>query len=220
MTEETNSPTSTIDEEVDSSKSALQDNIDRMGKNAYYFAHAHKATGPKWDGKIEPRLLSSSSNLTSESEGISEGMSTVSVASEAAKALASRSISLSKSNITNYAFLDDGAKVKIYVNLPGVGSTPTENIVLESTETSMCLTVKNYVAPNPADDDDDLICDTSGEEGEEKTDGETDQRGEDRCLSFVQLFGEIETSTYKQKQDKIIVILKKKDEKEWPSVIA
>lgn len=219
MTEETNSPTSTIDEEVDSSKSALQDNIDRMGKNAYYFAHAHKATGPKWDGKIEPRLLSSSSNLTSESEGISEGMSTVSVASEAAKALASRSISLSKSNITNYAFLDDGAKVKIYVNLPGVGSTPTENIVLESTETSMCLTVKNYVAPNPADDDE-LICDTSGEEGGEKTDGETDQRGEDRCLSFVQLFGEIETSTYKQKQDKIIVILKKKDEKEWPSVIA
>lgn len=219
MTEEPNSPTSTIDE-ADASKSALQDNIDRMGKNAYYFAHAHKATGPKWDGKIEPRLLSSSSNLTSASEGISERMPTVSVASEAAKALASRSISLSKSNITNYAFLDDGAKVKIYVNLPGVGNTPTENITLESTETSMCLTVKDYLAPNPTDDDD-LICDTSGEEGgNEKTDGEADPRREDRCLSFAQLFGEIETSMYKKKQDKIVVILKKKDEKEWPSVIA
>jgi hypothetical protein len=34
MTEETST-------NVDA-KSALQDNIDRMGKNAYYFAHAHK----------------------------------------------------------------------------------------------------------------------------------------------------------------------------------
>ena len=46
------SPTSTVDDVVDSaadelSKSALAENISRKGKNAYYYAHAHKATGPK-----------------------------------------------------------------------------------------------------------------------------------------------------------------------------
>jgi hypothetical protein len=29
------------------SKSALRDNILRKGKNAYYYAHAHRATGPE-----------------------------------------------------------------------------------------------------------------------------------------------------------------------------
>ena len=45
------SPTSTTDitDEVAEklSKSALADNITKKGKNAYYYAHAHKATGPK-----------------------------------------------------------------------------------------------------------------------------------------------------------------------------
>ena len=27
--------------------SALRDNISKKGKNAYYYAHAHKATGPE-----------------------------------------------------------------------------------------------------------------------------------------------------------------------------
>ena len=30
-----------------SSSSALRDNISRKGKNAYYYAHAHRATGPE-----------------------------------------------------------------------------------------------------------------------------------------------------------------------------
>jgi hypothetical protein len=46
------------DDALAESKSALQDNIARKGKNAYYFAHAHKANGPVWDGKTEPKLLS------------------------------------------------------------------------------------------------------------------------------------------------------------------
>ena len=29
------------------SESALRDNISRKGKNAYYYAHAHRATGPE-----------------------------------------------------------------------------------------------------------------------------------------------------------------------------
>lgn len=30
-----------------STTSALRDNISKKGKNAYYYAHAHKATGPE-----------------------------------------------------------------------------------------------------------------------------------------------------------------------------
>lgn len=33
--------------DVSNSQSALRDNISKKGKNAYYYAHAHKATGPK-----------------------------------------------------------------------------------------------------------------------------------------------------------------------------
>lgn len=154
-----------------------------------------------------------------------EGIASVSVASDAAKALASRSISMSKSNITNYAFMDEGSKVKIYVNLVGVGNTPAENIVLESSECSLCLTVKDYVAPNPVEEkeegDADLVCDTSDDATKEEEESPAPpSRGEDRCLSFAQLYGEIESATFKQKQDKIIVILKKKDDRAWSSVIA
>lgn len=37
--------------------SALDENIEKKGKNAYYYAHSLKANGPAWDGKEEPRLL-------------------------------------------------------------------------------------------------------------------------------------------------------------------
>lgn len=119
--------------------------------------------------------------------------------------------------------MDEGSKVKIYVNLPGVGNNPTENIALEYSETSLCLTVKDYVGVNPAEEkDDDLICDTSGEGPANDVSEEEllQPQGEDRCLSFAQLYGEIESATFKKKQDKIIVILKKKDDKAWSSVIA
>ena len=33
------------------SESALRDNISRKGKNAYYYAHAHRATGPEVSGR-------------------------------------------------------------------------------------------------------------------------------------------------------------------------
>ena len=35
----------------EASVSALRDNIATKGKNAYYYAHSHKADGPAWDGK-------------------------------------------------------------------------------------------------------------------------------------------------------------------------
>ena len=55
---------------------------------------------------------------------------------------------MAKSNITNYAFLNEEAKVKIYVNLPGVGVCVDENITLDYTEQSLCLTIKNYMSPS------------------------------------------------------------------------
>ena len=59
-------------EEEQEERSALRDNIELKGKNAYYFAHAKTANGPKWDGKIEPKLLStSSSNVSSFSSSAS-----------------------------------------------------------------------------------------------------------------------------------------------------
>lgn len=182
-------------EDGDESKSALRDNIARKGKSAYYYAHAHKATGPKWDGKPQPRLLSreSSSGVTANSGSRSKELG----------------FEYHKSNITNYAFLDerdDKRRVRIYVNLPGVGEccTNDNDVRLEYTERSLCLTVSNY---NPSLDD-------------ELEQAAAESKGEDRCLSFGMLYGEIEKATFRKKADKITLTLVKKDEDVWTSVTA
>lgn len=204
--------------EVEEERSALQDNIERKGKNAYYFAHAHKATGPKWDGKIEPKLLAS--NVSNVSSSSTASMSKLSL--------------MAKSNITNYAFLDDGKKVKIYVNLPGVGECDTDNITIDFTERSLCLTVKDYIIPSPTttttavskDDEEDrgeLIVDSAPSPPEEETIKdivEEEMRKEDRCLTFAKLYGDIEKATFKKKADKVIVIITKKVDSKWNSIIA
>eukprot|EP00522_Entomoneis_paludosa_P000560 CAMPEP_0172472488 /NCGR_PEP_ID=MMETSP1065-20121228/68364_1 /TAXON_ID=265537 /ORGANISM="Amphiprora paludosa, Strain CCMP125" /LENGTH=195 /DNA_ID=CAMNT_0013230627 /DNA_START=66 /DNA_END=653 /DNA_ORIENTATION=+ len=119
----------------DLSKSALQDNLERKGKNAYYFAHAHKATGPAWDGKAEPRLLSSTTSNNSQ-EAVPKSTSTFDYA---------------KSNITSYAFLDEPSKIKLYIELKDVGTKCTdEDIVLDWSERSFSLTVHNYHPPAEA----------------------------------------------------------------------
>lgn len=197
--------------------SALRDNIERKGKNAYYFAHAKTANGPKWDGKIEPKLLSTSS-ITSN------------VSSVSSSASMSKLSLMAKSNITNYAFLDDGAKVKIYVNLPGVGNCDDENITIDFTERSLCLTVKDYAITSPSsatttassskeDEEEDkgqLIMDSAPETVKEIV----EERKEDRCLTFAKLYGDIEKATFKKKPDKVIITLKKKDDSKWNSIIA
>jgi len=149
------------------SLSALQENIERKGKNAYYFAHAHKANGPKWDGKIEPKLLSSSSVVSDEESGVK----TTTVAA----------FEYHKSNITSYAFLDDGRKIKVYITLEGVGEKcMTEgDVSLDFTEESFCLIVRNY-------------------------------EEQERCLSFGKLCGSISDAKFKLKPDKVILILTKK----------
>jgi hypothetical protein len=204
-------------EEEQEERSALRDNIERKGKNAYYFAHAKTANGPKWDGKIEPKLLStSSSNVSSFSSSAS--MSKLSL--------------MAKSNITNYAFLDDGAKVKIYVNLPGVGDCDDDKITIDFTERSLCLMVKDYPIPSPfapkkqAEEDDDEKGDNKGELIVDTAPPEIvkeiiEERKEDRCLTFAQLYGDIEKATFKKKPDKVIITLKKKNnDSKWNSIIA
>jgi hypothetical protein len=146
---------------------------------------------------------------------------------------------LAKSNITNYAFLDEDTKVKIYVELPGVGNCREEDILLDFTDTSLCLTVKNYIvtpsssAAGGKDEVESSVVDCSKstpdleevveeeEEGEKnKNAAQEEEKGEDRCLAFGRLYGEIEKATVRKKMDKIIIAMTKKDGKKWTKVIA
>jgi hypothetical protein len=83
----------------------------------------------------------------------------------------------------------------------------------------------NYVNPSASvavvgDDknngDDEMVV----SDAEEKVDAKDGNQGENRCLSFAKLYGEIEKATFRKKADKVIVTLIKKEMKEWSSVIA
>jgi len=151
-------------------KSALQDNIERKGKNAYYFAHAHKANGPQWDGKAEPKLLSRS---VSSSDEIKPKTS---------------AFDFTKSNITSYAFSDEGKTVKLYINMEEIGEKCTdEDISLQWTPQSFCLVVRNY-------------------------------KEEPQCLSFGRLTARISNATCKKKKDRLVLILTKETEGEWHTI--
>ena len=156
-------------------------------------------------------------------------------------------ITSKKSNITNYAFHNESVRVKVYVDLPGVGNCRDEDILLDYTERSLCLVVKNYVPPPPPPPatakevgvvSDELVMDCTsaavvspppqdaaeGEGGEEEEGGGGGggvvSKGEDRCLSFGKLYAEIEKATYRKKADRVIITLTKKDRKAWSKVVA
>ena len=115
---------------------------------------------PKWDGKIEPRLLGtfSSGNLSVSSSYNAVG--NVGATSGGAALMV-------KSNITNYAFLNEDARVKVYVELPGVGDCKDEDVLLDFTERSLCLTVKNYMAPSTKGEaSGELVVDTAAPDAE------------------------------------------------------
>ena len=164
-------------DDLERSKSALQHNIESKGNNAYYFAHAFKANGPVWDGKPEPRLLSKSESSlsldaakTAESEGVTHH--TVSGVRS--------SFDYAKSTITKYGFLDEGSKVRVYIEIPGVGDSHTdEQVQLEYTERSICLKIVN-------------------------------ENARDDYLSFGKLYGCIDKATVKLKKDRIVVTLYKR----------
>jgi hypothetical protein len=150
--------------------SALQENIDRKGKNSYYFAHAHKANGPAWDGKAEPKLLSRQASQVGH------------------RVSRNSTFEYYKSNITTYAFLDEDMKVKLYINMEGVGEKCVdEDISLDFTDTSLCLVVNNF-KPEP------------------------------QCLSFGRLAAEISGATFRKKKDRIILTLTKAKEGEWHTI--
>eukprot|EP00568_Trieres_chinensis_P002939 CAMPEP_0183308664 /NCGR_PEP_ID=MMETSP0160_2-20130417/22389_1 /TAXON_ID=2839 ORGANISM="Odontella Sinensis, Strain Grunow 1884" /NCGR_SAMPLE_ID=MMETSP0160_2 /ASSEMBLY_ACC=CAM_ASM_000250 /LENGTH=217 /DNA_ID=CAMNT_0025472535 /DNA_START=108 /DNA_END=761 /DNA_ORIENTATION=+ len=166
----------------DANKSALRDNIERKGKNAYYYAHGHKANGPEWDGKPHPKLLGKThSTVGTKTEGVG-------------------GFEIHKSNITSYAFSDEGKKVRLYVDLKGVGERcPNDDDVrLDHTSDSFCLLVKQY--------------DQAGE-------GTAAGSSGDRCLSFGKLYGSIASASFRKKVDRIVVtLIKAEGEGEWETV--
>jgi len=166
------SSSSTTTTETETPKSALQDNLERKGKNAYYFAHSHKANGPKWDGKPEPKLLSKQESV------VGHRMSQNST------------FDYSKSNISKYAFLDDGGKVKLYIDMENVGEKCCDDdVTLDFTERSLSLEVLNAVPNQP------------------------------QILRFAKLTAEISDATFRMKKDRLIVTLTKVDKDlEWHTI--
>jgi hypothetical protein len=186
-------------------KSALQDNIDRRGGNAYYYAHSHRATGPVWDGKAEPKLLSK--------HAVQQGHKILSSSSS------SSTFDYAASNITTYAFLDDGPKVKLYVDLEGIGERcRDDDVTLDYAETSLCLKIANYIPPGvvapvavPAT--------TAATSGDNASRIETPQAPPVRCLCFSRLSGSISSASFKLKASRIMLTLVKSNPDEvWHTI--
>ena len=162
--------TSTNDAVSSSQQSALAENIARKGKNAYYFAHAHKADGPQWDGNAEPRLL--------QKEALQEHY----------RQSENSSFDYAKSNITTYAFLDETKKVRLYVELEGVGEKCSDDdLRLDYSERSLSLVILNY-------------------------------EDEPQCLRFAKLAGGITKAVAKKKENRVVVTLTKAEETAWHTI--
>ena len=115
--------------EVDNAKelSALQENIQRKGKNAYYYAHGPKIDGPVWDGKEEPRLM----------------------ASEVAISSSSSDKCLTYASFDSFAWVDGTKNVKIYIEFEGANEISDDDIVVDnasstSVEFSLCKNSQHY----------------------------------------------------------------------------
>ena len=96
-------------------ESALRENIKSKGHNAYYYAHSNTATGPVWDGKEEPKLLSTS-EVTADA---------------APKKL------LILSAFESYSWSDGKKTVSIYIDFDAADKIDDEAINLSTTETSL-----------------------------------------------------------------------------------
>lgn len=204
---------------ADLNENALRDSIDKKGKNSYYFAHAHRATGPEWDGKPQPRLLSkrviSSNNqdpITEKGVDLDTAIKKIGIMSLTDLQLSRSSFAFSKNNITKYAFLDEGGKVKLYVEMNGVGEACVkEDVCLEWNINSFNLVIKNYPGH------------LNSKEREEKISQSADCPV--RCLSIGKLYGDISNASFKKKKDRLILTLVKRVEgddepKDWPSIRA
>ncbi len=86
--------------------SALEENIAKKGSNAYYYAHGKKIDGPGWDGREEPRLLSTTPVTLSIKELVN--------------------------SLDTFSWLDDDKYVKIIIEFEGAGDVAEEDITLVS----------------------------------------------------------------------------------------
>jgi len=93
-------------EEVES-ESALHENINRKGSNSYYYAHGNTAKGPAWDGREEPRLLSTSAPPSSVTKAM-------------------------MASFESFSWLDENKCVKVYIDYDGANDIDDENISLVS----------------------------------------------------------------------------------------
>mmetsp|Transcript_2885 Transcript_2885/g.4354 ORF Transcript_2885/g.4354 Transcript_2885/m.4354 type:complete len:232 (+) Transcript_2885:99-794(+) len=193
MSEEA-SATTTTDESV-KGVSALEENLEAKGKNSYFYAFGDQKKGPEWDGNEQPKLLSKNSSA----KDVSETPSRLYMTDQESKDLLENrnhkkaSFCFKTSNITKYAFIDEGRKVKIYIELKGVGAIcdNEEDVTLDWDKTSFSLVIRNYQAPEGSQ-----VPASVGEDGI-------------LCLSFGRLHGPITRAFFKKKANKIILTLVK-----------
>jgi len=157
--------------EEEETLSALRANISSKGSNAYYYAHSHKATGPVWDGKEEPRLLERVElDAASSSSGGGGGSSTKNA-----------------TPIVEYGWSDGKKIVSIYVDFEGALNVSDEQISLETRRDGFTFTLQNVNDKN-------------------------------YVLLLDKLNADIESASYKKKEGKFTIILKKGEEKAWYSL--
>jgi len=93
--------------------SALRENIEKKGKNSYYYAHGPKVDGPKWDGNAAPQKLESST------------------AGEEAR-LAKLAEQKSYSQVVDYAWGDGKKLVTVYVDFEKAMDVADEDMSVEA----------------------------------------------------------------------------------------
>ncbi len=118
-----------IGEEEEETLSALQENISKKGKNAYYYAHGNKIDGPVWDGKEEPRLIALTETV------------------QAPKTFAV--------SFDSFSWLDETKHVKVYVEFENAHEILDEDISLVS---KPCLVLSFLLISDFATGLDKLFC--------------------------------------------------------------
>ena len=99
--------------------SALQENISKKGSNAYYYAHGATANGPEWDGKEEPRLLSSTTSTSSSS-------------------------SRNCTSIREYSWGDGNKKVTIYIDFERAKEVEADKVSVETTADTVTFSITDF----------------------------------------------------------------------------
>eukprot|EP00937_MAST-01D_sp_MAST-1D-sp2_P007328 g7328.t1 len=155
--------------------SALAENLTTKGKNSYYYWNDGRTASEwtdemAWDGKPEPRRISGpgaqlpagpaastsqhhslfAAAATGAADGCCGGAG--GAASAGAPAASAAAPQPERVSIVKYAWADEAKKVKVYVDLPGVGavhSADADAVTLESTRDTLALRVdglggKNY----------------------------------------------------------------------------